>query len=122
MQKPQTSESASSWTMIGAFYEESQKPEEVFRSAIKKLLNINIDAPHFIYTYFDEKLNTDKYIFYSVANDKHEFAPKNDQLFQWFTFKEIIKIQASTQIKHDIIVGQRVIEAQLRKDRGEQSL
>ncbi len=122
LQKPQLSESASSWTMIGAFYEEPNKPEDAFVRAVKELLEIQIDKPHFVYTYFDDKQNTDRHIFYAIVNMKNEYPPKNDQLFQWFTFKEIIKIQASTQIKHDIIVGQRVIEAQLRKDRGEQSL
>ncbi len=122
LQKPQLSETSSKWTMIGAFYEESEKPEEAFIQAVKELLGIQIDTPYFVYTYFDDKENTDRHIFYAIINEKSDYPPKNDQSFQWFTFKEILKIQASQQVKHDVVVGQRVIEAQLRKDRGEQSL
>lgn len=122
LQKPHILPSTSTWTLIGAFYEESEKPEDAFKQAVKELLNIEIDKSYFVYTYFDDKMNTDKYIFYAIINEKIEYPTKNDQAFQWFTFKEILKIQASTQVKHDVVVGQRVIEAQLRKDRGEQSL
>ena len=41
---------------------------------------------------------------------------------KWFTIKEISKLPLAPQTKQDLIVGRRVIDSQVRKDAGEQTI
>jgi hypothetical protein len=110
---------SSPWSLFGGLYLEEEKPEAFFKNIIFKLLDIEINVVHPIYSYFDENKDKDQYIGYSSVNTFKDFSSKDGMTFAWFSFKEVIKLQATTQMKHDIVVGKRVIEAATRKRLGE---
>lgn len=117
LQQPQSITSA--WTLFEKEHAENEQPEVVFRDTLLKLLDIEIDTIFPIYSYFHETTNKTQSLLYATVNTLQEFPPKNDYTFRWFSFKEVLKLQATPQTKHDIVVGQRVIEAAARKERGE---
>ncbi|MBU4017288.1 hypothetical protein KKF69_07505, partial [Patescibacteria group bacterium] len=72
-----------------------------------------------VYSYLNENSDEFQYIVYSQLGELRNFSSKNGQTFGWFTFKEVLKLKVTEQTKHDIVVGQRVIEAAMRKSLGE---
>jgi hypothetical protein len=105
--------------LLGGQYLEKEEPEALFKNIIFKLLDIELGAVQPIYSYLNENTNEFQYIVYSLLSESQNFSLKNNPTFAWFSFKEILKLKISEQTKHDIIVGQRVIEAAGRKSRGE---
>jgi hypothetical protein len=83
------------------------------------LLEIEINVVHPIYSYFNADKEKNQFIGYSTIKTRQQFSPKNGLTFAWFSFKDVLKLQTSKQMKHDIVVGQRVIEAATRKRLGE---
>jgi hypothetical protein len=110
---------SSPWLLFGGNYSEKDEPEALFKNLILDLLDIEIGAVHPIYSYLNENDAAFQYIVYSRLNKFQNFSSKNNLTFAWFTFKEILKLKITPQTKHDIVVGQRVIEAAVRKSLGE---
>lgn len=111
--------SVSPWSLFGSAYTEKEEPEEVFKNVISKLLHIKIAIIDTVYSYFNEKTKINQVVVYSELDKLQNFSPKKGLTFAWFSFKEVRKLQISEQTKHDIVVGQRVIQASERKSRGE---
>ena|SRR5258708_36550547 len=107
----------SQWFLFGGTCAEKDDPEVIFKHLISDLLHIKIKTVHHVYSYENENMNN--YIVYSEVEKLRDFSPKNGIIFNWFPFKNALKLQLSEQTKHDIVVGQRVIDAAGRKDRGE---
>lgn len=117
LQQPQPL--TSMWVLFEKEHKEHEHPEEVFRNHVLKLLGIEIDIIYPIYSYLNETTKNNRSLFYAITEDLTEIFSKNDYNFRWFSFKDVLKIQATEQTKHDIVVGQRVIQASDRKSRGE---
>jgi len=118
LQQDTTSQNSSlQWFLFGKPHVEKDVPAKVFKDTINDLLDINIDMVLPVYSY--ETDNTHQSIIYAELEDLKEFPSKNGLIFNWFSFKSILKLQITPQTKHDIVVGQRVIEATGRKNRGE---
>lgn len=111
---------SSQWFLFGGYYTEKDKPEIVFKNTILDLLDIKIDVVYPIYSYENE--NITQSIVYSELEILKDFSSKNGLIFSWFSFRDILKLHLTQQTKHDIVVGQRVINAELRKRRGEHTL
>lgn len=110
---------SSSWLLFGGLYLQKEEPEALFKNIVLKLLDIEIRIVHPIYSYLNEDTGEFQYVVYSHLNKFHNFSSKNGLTFTWFSFKEVPKLKITEQTKHDIVVGQRVIEAARRKRRGE---
>lgn len=109
---------ASPWFLFNNSYSEREEPNEIFKNIIFDLLHIKIDNIHPVYSYVNDNTNTYQTIIYSELQEFQDFSPKNGLTFCWFSFKDVLKLYASEQIKHDIVVGQRVIDAKRRKSEG----
>ncbi|HWY78921.1 MAG TPA: hypothetical protein VNW29_01045 [Candidatus Sulfotelmatobacter sp.] len=107
----------SQWFLFGKHHTEKEDPGIMFKNAVKEFLEITIPTVHPIYSY--EKENTNHCIFYAEIDELQDFSATNNSIFNWFSFKNVLKLQIAEQTKHDIVVGQRVIEAASRKSRGE---
>lgn len=118
----QLSSLTSSWSLFENTYIEEDKGQETFTKTIKQLLHVRLDSIHPVYSYIDEVLGKNQYVFYAVCYKTKPLKNTKDQVTQWFSFKEVTKLNIPEQIRHDIIVGQRVIEAAGRKSRGEHTL
>lgn len=119
-QPDQNNDSRSVWTMPGGAGIGEDDPQKSFQRIIYQLLNLRLNEKciHPVYDYFNDTLNTIHYVFYAqVKTMNNLLMPDKDILF-WFTFKQITKLPLSGQTKQDIIVSQRVIQAQARSDSG----
>lgn len=110
---------SSQWLLFGGEYLEKEEPEKLFKDLIFNILDIEIGAVHPVYSYLNESSDAFQYIVYSKLNKFQNFSSRNNLTFAWFTFKEVLKLKITEQTKHDIVVGQRVIEAAVRKSLGE---
>ncbi len=61
-------------------------------------------------------------ISYAEVKSLGNFPAAKGFSFGWFNMKQILKLGLSSQTKQDIIVGQRVIDSQIRKDTGERTI
>jgi hypothetical protein len=112
----------SPWVLFEKEHAENKTPNEVFEKEVLKHLDVDIDSVVQIYAY-NSNDNTKSYtLFYASVKKLEDYPPKNGHAFRWFSFKEVLKIKAAEQTKHDIVVGQRVIESVKRKKAGERSL
>ena len=118
-QNSNPSPASPSWTLLGRPYSQEEDPEIVLKSIILTLLDIKITGILPVYSYVDENTNSNQFIGYSIAKSKKKFSEIKENIFGWFSFKDILKLQIEEQTKHDIIVGQRVIEAAERKRLGQ---
>lgn len=107
------------WLLFGGYYSEEEEPAALFKNIVFKLLDIEVGVVHPVYSYLNENNDAFQYIVYSRLNKFQNFSSKGSLAFGWFTFKEVLKLKISAQTKHDIVVGQRVIEAAKRKSLGE---
>ena len=110
---------ASSWSLFSKQHDEATKPETAFSDFVSELLPKRFNKVMNIYSYMEESSQITYSLLYVLAKKLEEFPPNNGHTFQWFTFKEIIKLPIDEQTKHNIVVGQRVIDAFDRKERGE---
>ncbi len=113
------SEISSPWLLFGNNCLEKDNPIEIFKETIFQLLDIKINKVLSIYSYTNELALGNQSILYSEIDRLRNFPNKNGLAFAWFSFKDVLKLPGTKQMKHDIVVGQRVIEAATRKRLGE---
>lgn len=114
-----TPSTSSSWLLFGGRCLEKEDPKALFENIIFELLDIKIKVVRSIYSYLNENTGESQYLVYSKLSKFQNFSSKSGLKFAWFSFKDILKLKIREQTKHDIVVGQRVIEAARRKSRGE---
>jgi hypothetical protein len=117
-QNTSISPTSSPWLLFGGIHLEEEEPEAIFKEIIFQLLDTKLDLVHHVYSYSNEEKERNQYVGYSTVEDFKNFSSKNGLSFAWFSFRDVLKLQAAQQVKHDIIVGQRVIEAASRKREG----
>lgn len=122
LQQNFVSSSDSFWSLLGKEHEEKEISEDVFKNVLVDLLHLHVNVIYPIYSYLQETTNKNHSLLYATVEKLQEFPQKNDCIFKWFSFKEILKLPLSEQMQHDIVVGHRVVEAMGRKSRGEQTL
>lgn len=116
---PSSSNETSPWSLFGGLYGEKEQPGMVFKKIIYDLLHVKIGDIKPVYSYLNEKAGTRTTILYSEIKKFQKFSPVNGMLFAWFSFKDVLRLNIAEQTKHDIVIGQRVIHAVERKNRGE---
>lgn len=117
-QQQSSSQVTSQWNLFNTSYNDGEDASEVFKKLILDLLQVKIDPVYAVYSYVNESTDTQQTILYSELQEFQEFSPKNGLVFNWFSFKDVTKLPLPEQIKHDIVVGQRVIDAARRKSEG----
>lgn len=118
LQQHISSSLTSGWLLFENVYDENENAENVFTKTIQQILRIHIDLIYPVYSYVNDLSGKTQDVFYALC-DNASFPSRKEYHFQWFSFKEIAKLQLNEQVKHDITVGKRVIEAAERKARGE---
>lgn len=104
------------WLLFGDKSRKDEKPIHTFRRVISQQLKIKI-SPKIIYSIYDYFQEQDKnhHIFYAQIDNKgKKLRVRKGFIVEWFTFKQLSKLQLAQQAKQDIIVGQRVIQAAAR--------
>lgn len=104
------------WSALGGDSIKGEEAEVAFQRIIYKLLNIDLKLKniHPIYDYFHQTKNKVNFVFYAKVRSSRIFNNFQRDDVSWFTFSEIVKLPLATQMKHDIVVGERVINARKR--------
>jgi len=124
LQQTKTSDSEALWALLECEGKGSEAKGENFKQLVQKLLKTKLSPKqvHVIYDYYHPGLGKKYYVSYAEIDTFKEFPPVGKTIFAWFTQKEISKLKISKLTKQDIIVGQRVINSQIRRDAGEQTI
>jgi hypothetical protein len=112
------------WSLFGESILSRETAEITFQRAIYNLLSIRLALKSIfpIYTYFHKEMGKNNAVVYAEVNKLHRHSSVNSVKYAWFTLKQVFKLQLLEQTKHDIIIGQRVISARMRKNLGLQTL
>jgi hypothetical protein len=109
------------WTLFNGENLNGEGIKEAFLRIINDNLNLKLKI-NSIYTIYDYTYKgKDVYILYAHIRKLEEFSHRS-KIFSWFNFKNIRKLTLSDQSKQDITVGQRVIDSNIRKDLGLQTI
>lgn len=119
LQQQNSADTESVWDLFGDKRLDKETEEETFRRAIYSNLRLKLKprAIKPVYSYYREDKNKNNYICYAKVEKLEKFQNKKN-LFAWFTFKQIQKLNVSEQTRQDILVGQRVIYSSVRKRLG----
>lgn len=105
-----------SLTLLCARGNFGQSPSEVFLQSIKKLLGISVHEKNIIPIYdYDHETMGSQYIFYVDISDTPEALHYTGDRVGWFPLAKLSKLNLSTQARHDIVIGSRVIRANEEK-------
>lgn len=121
-QQKQTRDTTPLWSLLGGIGKSSDNAQITFQRVVHKLLHIKLKLNTIepVYVYFYKDTDKNHSILYAEIAKTKNFSSKRGIKFSWFTFKQILKLQLDEQTRHDIIVGQRVIDAKERKRLGQQ--
>lgn len=111
---------SSLWSLFGKQGLHKENPETTFQSVIYDLLHVKLPISKIypIYSYFNKEINKDHVVVYAEVAALRNFTLPKTIKCAWFTLKQTHKLQLPEQTKHDIIIGQRVIDARMRKSLG----
>src|SRR3989344_5941694 len=124
LQQPKSnSDIQSPWSMFEMENLQAENAGATFRRIIQKLLHVklNVDSIDPVYEYFCKDKNKTYQIIYAELEDINDFSPKNGTKFAWFSFKQTLRLPLTEQARHDIVIGERVIDSKERKSLGQQT-
>lgn len=107
------------WSLFGQKGQKYENPILVFQKAISQQLHIKLalKAIYPVYDYFKKGTEENCYVLYAQVDlTEREFHARKNSSTEWFTFKQITKLSFSDQIKRDLVVAERVINAKARND------
>ncbi len=103
--------------MFGETNHAKEDPAAVFQRIIQITLHVKLSKKSIypVYNYFHKIHNKTHYIYYGKVATMQKHIVLKESTLSWHTFKEATKLQITEQTKQDIMVAQRVIEAQERE-------
>ena len=124
LQQSSSLETLPKWSLFGGTSIVEETAEESFQRIILECLNLKIPIGKImpIYTYFNEQMKKDYFIFFAQVKSLKKFSHLNGSAPSWFTKAQIQKLALGPQEKHDLTVAGRVIDAINRKDLGQHTL
>lgn len=104
------------WNMVGDKSDVGEDAQQAFQRIMEKFLHVRLDARHIypVYDYFHNTFKKVHYVFYAEVKELQDFSFACADPLSWFTFKQTAKLPFSEKTKQDIIVSERVINAQAR--------
>ncbi len=105
------------WSMFGETNHAKEDATAVFQRIIHTKLNLKLPKKSIypVYDYFHKIHNKTHYVCYAIVATMQKHTVLQGSNLSWYTFKEAIKLPSTQQTKQDIMVAQRVIEAQERE-------
>ncbi len=113
-----SSSSVPEWGLFKGKTARGEEPKETLKRVIDDILHIKVklSAIEFVYDYVSQDSNVHVNVFYiDTELLPKKITIKNEQQFMWTTFKYMYKLKLSRQIKQDLTVSQRVIQAKIRE-------
>jgi hypothetical protein len=124
LQKQITDDDNTPWGLLEDEVVDGSFGEEAFKKLVLKHLNVKLNLKKILYVYtrYAERTNKDHSIYYAETRKIQKKLLSKRLKFAWFDFKHIHKLNLSEQAKHDIMVGQRVIDSATRRSLGQQTI
>ncbi|MBI2442372.1 MAG: NUDIX hydrolase [Candidatus Levybacteria bacterium] len=107
------------WELIGGMSKKGESAEKAFARIVQEILHLKLPLKHVFPVYERNDGDNKLVILYADVTKAREFKPAKEHSFSWFTRKQVTKLPISSQTLQDIIVGQRVVDAKLRKSLGQ---
>ncbi len=106
----------STWNIFSGISRKGEDAQTAFRRITYERVKIRLEADCLfpVYDYFYNALKKINYVFYAEVKKLYTFPLLHAGVFSWFTFKSTRKLAFSDQVKHDVLISERVINAQLR--------
>lgn len=100
------------WT-IPMGHGKSKNPTLVFKDLVKKTYKIDLseDSIFSVYNYIDKESGSEHFVCYGIISDIDKIPESQNMTLLWTNFKKVYKLNFLPQIKHDITIAQRVINA-----------
>ncbi len=104
------------WNMFGGISRKGEDAPTALQRILQEQLNLRIETKNLfpVYDYFHEVLKKIHYVFYVEVKKLYAPASLSEEVCSWFTFKQTTKLGLAEQAKHDVIISERVINAQTR--------
>lgn len=105
------------WSMFGETNQKEEDATAVFQRIIHTKLHLKLPKKSIfpVYDYFHKIHNKTHYICYAIVTTMKKHTVLHGYKLSWYAFKEALKLPTSPQTKQDIMIAQRVIEAQERE-------
>jgi hypothetical protein len=124
LQQPSAAEDNGPWGLLEDEVDSGSFGEQTFKDLVEKNLKAKLSLKKilYIYTRFANGTEKDHSIYYAEVKKLRKNIVSKKHKFAWFGFKQIHKLNLSEQTRHDIMVGQRVIDSATRKSLGQQTI
>lgn len=99
------------WSIIRVSHASSDDPLSVFSTHITRLLNVAQLNVQPVYSYVDKKSRSQHSIFFAEVTTLQNYPSTDTYRYRWFELKDLRKLRINDSIRHDIVVGTRVIAA-----------
>lgn len=99
------------WSIIRVPHTSSDDPLRAFTSHTSRLLNVAQLNVRPVYSYVDKKSQIQHSIFFADVVTCQNYPETTEYRYRWFELKDLRKLRISDSIRHDIVVGTRVIAA-----------
>lgn len=121
LQQENSHDPKSLWSMLGSKSVGKETSQENFVRNAKAFLHLNLlnDSICSVYDYLYLGKN---YVSYAIVKKLTDFPTIGKTVFAWFKIKEITKLSLSAQTRQDLTIGQRVIDCEIRKKSGGQTI
>lgn len=102
--------------MFGGISRAGEDAPTALQRILFEQINMHIETKQLfpVYDYFYEALKKIHYVFYVEVKKLYHPLTLLPGECSWFTFKQITKLGLAEQAKHDVIISERVINAQER--------
>ena len=102
--------------MFGDFSRKDEDAQGAFQRILFEQLHIKLPTTQLlpVYDYDLNTKNTIHFVFYAEVPKLSVFPLGDRGVFSWFTFKQTTKLIFSDQAKQDVMVSERVVNAQAR--------
>lgn len=124
LQQPITADENSQWGLLENEVVGGGFGEETFKELVLRHLNVKLSLRKIFYIYTRYASGTEKNhsIYYAEVRKLRKSLQSKKHRFNWFTFKQIYKLNIPEQVEHDIMVGKRVIDSEVRRSLGQQTI
>ena len=99
------------WSIIRVSHASSDDPLSVFTSHASRLLKVTQLNVRPVYSYVDKKSQCQHSIFFADVTTRQNYPETTTFRYRWFELKDLRKLRMNDSIRHDIVVGTRVIAA-----------
>lgn len=104
--------------MFGGISSDGEDAPTTLQRILLEQIHIHVETKHLfpVYDYFHEALKKIHYVFYVEVKKLYAPTALAAGTCSWFTFKQTTKLDLAEQAKHDVIISERVINAQMRSN------